>query len=248
MKRIFDFLGKDWQKTGIVALISAAFSSITTYQFTDRDKSITEMDAYQRFVTEILVLNDHPAKRRMLAQYFAGVTPSYSQNKKWDDYYCEVEKDYVRFQKTDSLDKARLLYLLDINNPTKSQKWETEVLKTKLNQRQISLGKPIEIPSEKSFGMSNSLFSIYIQYKKGSESIANTVNEKLQNAGFNVLPMEMKTEVVDNDIRYYSSKDYSTVSAIIDLLKAEINLDLKSKNFERLNKDVKPHTLEVWIK
>lgn len=58
MEKFYDFLKGDWSKYGFVAVISAAFSALTTYNFTDREKSLAEMNAYEKFLTEVIVLNE----------------------------------------------------------------------------------------------------------------------------------------------------------------------------------------------
>ena len=49
---------------------------IINYGFRDRAAGLNEIQQYDKYVTELIILNNDPGQKRMLAQFFAYVTPS----------------------------------------------------------------------------------------------------------------------------------------------------------------------------
>jgi hypothetical protein len=62
--------------------------------FQDRAVGLEEIKHYDKYLTELLVLNKDVAQKRMLAQFFSNVTPSKQLRKGWCDYYEIVDKEY----------------------------------------------------------------------------------------------------------------------------------------------------------
>jgi hypothetical protein len=63
---------------------------IINWEFKDRSVGMEEISQYDRYTTDLLVLNDNPVKKRMLPQFFATETPSSKLKKGGQEYYIEV--------------------------------------------------------------------------------------------------------------------------------------------------------------
>lgn len=233
-------------KSILGASLFTFFGAITTYLFKDREASIHEMNEYERYVTEFLVLNEHPAKKRMLAQYFASVTPSNFQQKNWTSYFESVQKDYESFLFQDSLDRNRYKFLLDKEILTNSEKWEKEDIEKKLKNLNRQETTPIVTPNSKNGG-NNSNTTIYIQYTEKSFDKAKTIKEYLNEQGFIVPDMEKKNDISENDIRFYYSENQEVVKNIVEKVREKQKITLKQKDFSKLNYKVKSNVLEIWL-
>lgn len=99
------------------AIGTAGVSFITliiNWGFTDRKQGMEEILQYDKYATVLIVLNNNPVKKRMLAQFFANVTPSDNLKCGWEEYYKEVDEEYTKLIKTvDSTKKE--LQLMKIN-------------------------------------------------------------------------------------------------------------------------------------
>ena len=233
-------------KSVVGASLFSIFGAVTTYLFKDRETSIHEMNEYERYVTEFLVLNEHPAKKRMLAQYFASVTPSNFQQKNWNCYFESVQKDYESFIKQDSLDRSRFKFLLDKEILSNSEKWEKEVIEKKLHNLNRQESQPFITPNPKNRA-DISATTIYIQYTEKSFDKAKTIKENLAEQGFIVPDMEKKKEIHENDIRFYYSENQEIVKNIVEKVREKQKITLKEKDFSKLNYKVKSNVLEIWL-
>lgn len=234
-------------KSVVGASLFTFFGAVSTYLFKDRETSIHEMNEYERYVTEFLVLNEHPAKKRMLAQYFASVTPSNFQQKNWKCYLDAVEKDYQNFLNEDSTKKARFKVLLDKDELTKSEIWEKGILENELAESKRKEAVPIITPNQNQIG-DISRVTIYIQHTETSLKKAKQIKEELTNLGFNVPEMEKKEQIIDDDIRYYNKENKEIIDKIIQNIKDSQKLTLKPKDFSRLNSKVQSNIFEIWLK
>lgn len=211
--------------------------------FKDREISINEMNEYERYVTEALVLNDHPVKKRMLAQYFANITPSGFQSSKWQCYLKAVEKDYIEFKIQDSIDRQRYVALLNLVELNNGEAWEKSVLDEKLKALIKKENADLIIPN---IEKKNS-FAIYIQYKKNAIEKAEGVKKTLEELGYNVKPLDEENGLSESDIRYFSDEDEIFAKVISETIFEKHNLKLKQKNFKILSKNVQNKTFEIWI-
>ncbi len=59
---------------GSVALV--IMTTIINWGFNDREEGLNEIQQYDKYATELIVLNNNPVNKRMLAQFFSTVTPS----------------------------------------------------------------------------------------------------------------------------------------------------------------------------
>ena len=93
----------DLVKWFLGSFVIVIITTIISYQFQDREHGLNEMNQYDKYVTELIVLNKDLGKRRLLAQYFAYVTPSDKLKEPWMDYYLLLDKEYKQLQIQDSL-------------------------------------------------------------------------------------------------------------------------------------------------
>ena len=77
----------------------------------DRKQGLQEIEKYDKYATELIIQNDNLGKRRLLAQYFAHVTPSEILRSRWMDYYNLLDtqwKAIVKRQKEIEEEKEKL--------------------------------------------------------------------------------------------------------------------------------------------
>jgi len=108
-------------------------TAIIDYGFRDRAASLNEMQLYDRYVTDLIVLNNKTGPRRLLAQYFANVTASEKLKKGWIDYYNVVNEEYQNILIEDSLIAKRIE---DLKNDTLTNQNKNEINKLQ-KQRKI---------------------------------------------------------------------------------------------------------------
>lgn len=60
----------------------------------DRKQGLQEIEKYDKYATELIIQNDNLGKRRLLAQYFAYVTPSNNLRSRWMDYYNLLDSQW----------------------------------------------------------------------------------------------------------------------------------------------------------
>ena len=60
----------------IVSVGIVIATMIIDWGFRDRAAGLQEVQQYDKYATELLILNDNPKSKRMLAQYFSKVIPS----------------------------------------------------------------------------------------------------------------------------------------------------------------------------
>lgn len=77
--------------TFVLVIITTAIS----FHFQDREQSLNEVTFYDKYATELIVLNPDIAKRRLLSQYFAHVTPNAQVREQWMSYYKVVNEEWL---------------------------------------------------------------------------------------------------------------------------------------------------------
>ena len=78
----------------IVSVGLVIITMVINYSFKDREAGLTEIEMYDKYVTELIVLNQDIGQKRMLAQFFSHVTPSEKLRDGWKNYYSEIEVEY----------------------------------------------------------------------------------------------------------------------------------------------------------
>ncbi|MEL1246215.1 hypothetical protein AAEO56_18215 [Flavobacterium sp. DGU11] len=135
---------------GSVGLV--LLTTIIDYGFRDRAAGLQEIQQYDKYITDLIVLNKEPGQKRMLAQFFSNVTPSEKLKKGWCKYYIEVDKEYQKFiapvLKNDSVIKKEYNNLLTHFDSTNTgQKEKLEVLKTQIEENKRLINPDIILPS-----------------------------------------------------------------------------------------------------
>ncbi len=124
----------DLVKWFLGSFVIVVITTIISYQFQDREHGLNEMNQYDKYVTELIVLNKDLGKRRLLAQYFAYVTPSDKLREPWMDYYLLLDKEYKQLQIQDSLITIQLSKSSDTTSDNHVYLLEKkEEIKQKLN-------------------------------------------------------------------------------------------------------------------
>lgn len=93
--KITDERLKIWIDLGKWAVVSVGLVIMTTIidsGFKDREVGINEIKEYDKYVA-LVTDNTKISERRLLAQYFAYVTPSEKLKNGWKDYLIEIEKE-----------------------------------------------------------------------------------------------------------------------------------------------------------
>lgn len=186
----------------IGSVVMVLITTIISYQFQDREHGLNEINQYDKYVTELIVLNKDLGKRRLLAQYFAYVTPSEKLREPWMNYYQLLDAEYKETQKQDSLLLLEIKKLKSEDSTYKSHLLEKrEIIKQKLDESLI-------IPS----GTNNSEEASRLE-RLGFESVING------NIKESILYFEQCEKVYPS---YHSSYE------IIKFLKNNINSDKKT--------------------
>lgn len=113
----------DLGKWSIVSVGLVLMTKIIDSGFKDREVGLKEVTTYDRY-TKLITDNNRLAERRMLAQFFANVSPSDEIRSGWQRYYEEINKEFLAHQ--DSL-KAKEIRLqnLQIVQATKNEKYNS---------------------------------------------------------------------------------------------------------------------------
>ena len=114
------------------SFVVIVMTTIISYSFKDREQGLNEMNQYDKYITELIVLNKDLGKRRLLSQYFAYVTPSDKLREPWMNYYLLLDKEYKQLQRQDSLISIQLLKSDTISDKNLLEK--REEIKQKLNE------------------------------------------------------------------------------------------------------------------
>lgn len=136
---------------GSVALV--IMTTVIDFGFRDRTTGLLEIQQYDKYVTELIILNKEPGQKRMLAQFFANVTPSEKLKKGWSAYYTEVDKEYKKYIApilfNDSISKIKvdsIIKNLDTNNI--KQKEQLETLQKQIENNQNKINPDIVLPQK----------------------------------------------------------------------------------------------------
>ncbi|MFZ1686750.1 MAG: hypothetical protein WAU70_04985 [Flavobacteriales bacterium] len=92
----------EFAKWFIVSVVIVVATLIIDSGFKDRAAGVVEINAYDKYVTDLIVLNKEVGPRRLLAQYFSHVTASDKLRARWVDYYNVLDKEYTLIAERDS--------------------------------------------------------------------------------------------------------------------------------------------------
>ena len=78
------------------SFVLVLITTVISFHFQDRQQSLSEVTFYDKYATDLIVLNPDVAKRRLLAQYFAHVTPNPKVREQWMSYYKIVNDEWIK--------------------------------------------------------------------------------------------------------------------------------------------------------
>jgi septal ring factor EnvC (AmiA/AmiB activator) len=120
----------DLGKWSIVSVGLVLMTKIVDNGFKDREVGLKEITTYDRY-TKLITDYNRIAERRMLAQFFANVSPSDEIRKGWQRYYEEVNKEYLAHLESLNAKEKQLQELQNSNS--KTSKINTQAIE-KLNK------------------------------------------------------------------------------------------------------------------
>lgn len=203
--------------TFIITIITIAIN----WGFKDREKGMEEIASYYQYATELIIKNNDPIKKRMVAQFYANVTPSYFLRRGWKNYYEEVNKEYLDYMyKNDSLrnllDSFRRKY--SDTSQIKNQKDKNEFLHlvNAVKEYEDVIKTPIVLPNDNYVPNQP---KVYIQY---SGDIKKEDAKKIQQSFNNINWLSPSIELVEGkygkSIRYFNVEDSTIASGAQKLL------------------------------
>ena len=238
---------------------------IINWGFQDRAQGMEEISQYDKYASELIVLNDNPVTKRMPAQFFSNVTPSEKLKKGWKDYYREVDAEYRQFLEKDSIIKERLKELIRNGNMLQSSSdhhFERSDLEIRIAENEMIKRASIIIPDNVSNAStaSNSMMTsptfqppptISIKSAASSASEAEHIKALLVESGFEVSAID-KTEqgrfaLKDNEIRYFWDSDFASVVEIKRLL-SKHDIAISIQYLPRLASAREQGAIELWMK
>jgi hypothetical protein len=231
----------------IGSVVLVIMTTIIDWGFKDRAAGLQEIEQYDKYATELIVLNNDPVKKRMLAQFFSKVTPSEKLREGWEKYYREVNAEYREFLRKDSVAQVKLKELLDKDTSllSESQKKEKEQLESQVMETKRIINQPLVLPN-------NSVTPVvYIQI--GSEdqrSQAKYLVEKIVEIGYKAPGVELvesARKMSTNEIRYFRSSDEAAAVVLQNMLKNQ-NIEVTMKPIFGYSNKTKEGTIELWLK
>jgi hypothetical protein len=261
MEKVFEFLKTDWKKYSLITLISSGVSYLVAYNTQDRKDNLVEMDAYNKYVTELVVLNKSPENRLKLAEYFSTVSPSFFSRWQWDNYLEKVRQEKVLFDKNyrqlqDSLIRfeERLSDRNKKDSLSFSEKIHYESVKAAFGRTEEIKNETLQSSTEQVKSHPNISKTIYIQSNGETATLnkAKDLKVKLAELGFPVAGIEnmsddigQKVTVKGNEIRYFIENDQEIVQRIFGVISPLIGNDVKIIFNPRY---AQSKNIEIWLK
>jgi hypothetical protein len=215
---------------GTVGLTLITF--IINWGFRDREQGMNEISQYDKYASELIVLNDNPVKKRMLAQFFANVTPSEKLKDGWQKYYGEVDEEYNQFIKEAITEKNRLAELnkKDSTRLNKSEKNEIKNLEFKVQENESIINAPLLIP-ELSVKYTENLKNVVSDRFLKNNNKDIVMAKRFEDEGFN----HLINKDIDNAIKSFtkSENSFNGYNMVYD-----IAFYLKKNRNELLNNDI----------
>lgn len=109
----------DLGKWAVVSVGLVIMTKIIDTGFKDREVGIKEINEYDKYVS-LVTDNNKISERRLLAQYFAHVTPSKTLQKGWQSYFNTIDEEYQALVEEKKQIKERLALLNEAENFTAS--------------------------------------------------------------------------------------------------------------------------------
>lgn len=144
---------------GSVALVLV--TTVIDFGFRDRSAGLTEIQQYDKYVTELIVLNGDPGQKRMLAQFFSNVTPSEKLKAGWTNYFNQVDKEYKVYiepiLKNDSIIRKEYYSFAGKKTLTQEEIKKKQVLEVQIEENNRLINPAIILPSQTSKNFDSAL-------------------------------------------------------------------------------------------
>lgn len=218
----------------------AIITIIINWGFKDRAVGMNEISAYDRYATDMIILNDNPVKKRMLAQFFATVTPSDKLKDGWQEYYEEVNKDYVIFMQNDSIVQKKYFELIkkDTSKLNTIDKIKLDNLIQEKQQNDLIKDAPIITPTIEQKTIRP---TIYFQYSnRNKKSDIEKLRQTFQNNNWKVPVAEWLKNNCNNTIRYFNNQDLGIANQANKLLENKFKV-------EKVIGNAPVGQIEIWI-
>jgi len=231
----------------IGSVVLVVMTTIIDWGFKDRAAGLQEIEQYDKYATELIVLNNDPVKKRMLAQFFSKVTPSEKLREGWEKYYVEVDAEYREFLRKDSIAQLKLKALMDKDTSllSESQKKEKEQLENQVIETRRIINQPLVLPNKAVTPV------VYIQI--GSEEQRNTAKQligKIIGLGYKAPGIELvesARNMAANEIRYFRETDEASAAVLQNMLKS-LNIEVVIRPILGYRNTTKEGTIELWLK
>ena len=221
---------------------------IINWGFKDREQGMNELLQYDKYATELIVFNDNPINKRMIAQFFSHVTPSEKLKKGWEAYFKAVDAEYQKFLVKDSIEKAKFNEFLkkDSTELTKEELIEKNNLKESVAENERIKSTPIHIPNNNT---SRPGLTIFI---KSVNAMAEAEKAQTALSGFRYrVPAIEEIEpgnstLRDNEIRYFFESERLSVLEVQELLSAQ-NIETTIQYIPHNAQRNRRGAIELWI-
>lgn len=198
----------------------SVFTIAINWSFKDRAVGLNEISSYDKYVTELIVKNNNPVKKRMVAQFFANVTPSWWLRCGWSNYYNEVNVEYLAFMsKNDSiqnlLDSLKQRYP-DLLNASPAVREQIKTLDNIAKEIDNTIKEPVVLPGN---SLSANTPTIFIQYsnEKNKEDVL-AIQQNFKNINWNAPGIEYVSGDYKNLIKYFHQEDSTIANGANKLL------------------------------
>ena len=108
----------DLAKWFLGSFVVVIVTMIIDYGFRDRAAGLQEIQQYDKYATDLLILNENPKNKRMLAQFFSCVLPSARLRECWKTYYHVADSEYRAFLRQDSVLQEKFIQLSNLKKTT----------------------------------------------------------------------------------------------------------------------------------
>ncbi len=257
MENVLELLKTNWKKYSLITLVSSGISSLVAYNSQDRKDSIAEMGAYNKYVTELIVLNKSPDNRVKLAEYFSTVSPSCFSRYYWCNYLEKAKQEKKIFDENYRLLKDSLLRFEERidskSNPLSfRENFYYKDLKASLDRTDKIKNEPLQSVTTQTVAQPISSKMIYFQANATALDKAKELAMKLNDMGFKIPVIEnmsddkgQKTDIKTNELRYFNTEDQEIVQQIFETINPLVDNNLKIIFNPRYSQS---KNIEVWLK
>ncbi|MFH1296273.1 MAG: hypothetical protein ABIJ04_03250 [Bacteroidota bacterium] len=140
----------DLAKWFIVSVALVVATKVIDTGFRNRAADLAELQFYDQYITELIVLNPDPVNKIMLAEYIMCVSPSEKIRERWKVYYDSIYPEYIDYitpilaeQQTLQQRYRELLSKADI---TDSNRHEILIVETRLEEIRRILFPEMTLP------------------------------------------------------------------------------------------------------